>query len=79
MTRCISTYLLETALCIEPSSGKSLRHTFLLEKDIQTVAVLGILFDVPFAGDLIFKDGTSLSKAWCAMPPHLQLAESGRC
>ena len=46
---------------------KSLRPTFLLEKDIWIVAVLEILFDASFAGDLIFKGGTSLSKAWCAI------------
>lgn len=39
----------------------------LLEKDIWVVAVLGVLFEAPFANDLIFKGGTSLSKVWRAI------------
>ena len=36
----------------------------LLEKDIWIVQTLSILFSVPFANDLVFKGGTSLSKAY---------------
>ena len=31
------------------------------------VATLGVLFDAPFAGNLTFKGGTSLSKVWHAI------------
>ena len=40
---------------------------FLLEKDIWVVATLGVLFDAPFGDQLVFKGGTSLSKAWRAI------------
>lgn len=43
------------------------RADYLLEKDIWVVTVLDILFSAPFGGDLIFKGGTSLSKAWGAV------------
>ena len=39
----------------------------LLEKDIWVVAVLGALYDAPFAEHLTFKGGTSLSKVWHAI------------
>ena len=39
-------------------------RAYLLEKDILVVATLRVLFEAPFAGHLIFKGGTSLSKAW---------------
>ena len=39
----------------------------LLEKDIWVVAALGILFEVRFAQDLIFKGGTSLLKVYGAI------------
>ena len=39
----------------------------LLEKDIWVVETLRILFEAPFGGDLIFKGGTSLPKAWRAI------------
>ncbi len=42
-------------------------RAFLLEKDIWVVATLRVLFDSPFAEHLIFKGGTSLSKAWGAI------------
>ena len=48
----------------EDASG---RRGFLLEKDIWVVATLDILFHAPFAGHLIFKGGTSLSKVWHAI------------
>ena len=40
---------------------------YLLEKDIWVVQILKILFDAPFGKDLIFKGGTSLSKAYNAI------------
>ena len=43
------------------------RRAFLLEKDIWVVATLEVLFGAPFARHLIFKGGTSLSKAWRAI------------
>ena len=43
------------------------RRAQMLEKDIWVVATLRILFDAPFARDLTFKGGTSLSKAWHAI------------
>ena len=43
------------------------RKAHLLEKDVWVVAVLGILFDAPFAEHLTFKGGTSLSKVWRAI------------
>ena len=39
-------------------------RAYLLEKDIWVVATLRVLFEAPFAGHLVFKGGTSLSKAW---------------
>ena len=37
---------------------------YFLEKDVWIVATLNALFSAPFAEHLIFKGGTSLSKAW---------------
>lgn len=37
---------------------------YLLEKDFWVVQVLSVLFSAPFANDLVFKGGTSLSKAY---------------
>ena len=53
------------ALEVAERSGSHKAH--LLEKDIWVVATLGVLFDAPFAGHLIFKGGTSLSKVWRAI------------
>ena len=47
------------------SSGGVLPH--LLEKDIWIVETLRVLFESSVGGDLIFKGGTSLSKAWRAI------------
>ena len=47
------------------SSGGVLPH--LLEKDVWVVEALRVLFESPVGGDLIFKGGTSLSKAWQAI------------
>lgn len=43
------------------------RRAFLLEKDVWVVQTLRVLFDGPFGGDLVFKGGTSLSKAYHAI------------
>ena len=43
------------------------RRTQLLEKDIWVVATLDVLFEAPFGRHLVFKGGTSLSKAWRAI------------
>ncbi len=53
------------ALRVAQEGGNLKSH--LLEKDIWVVATLGILFEAPFAEHLIFKGGTSLSKAWGAI------------
>ena len=42
-------------------------RAYLLEKDIWVVGAIRALFSAPFAGDLVFKGGTSLSKAWGAI------------
>ena len=36
----------------------------IVEKDWWVTQVLNILFDLPIADQLVFKGGTSLSKAW---------------
>ena len=41
-----------------------IRSTALLEKDVWVVWTLQALFAAQFAGDLVFKGGTSLSKAY---------------
>lgn len=53
---------LGTAVRLVPSGAE-----YLLEKDIWVVATIEALFSAPFAGDLVFKGGTSLSKAWRAI------------
>ena len=50
------------ALEVAERSGSHKAH--LLEKDVWVVATLGILFEAPFAENLTFKGGTSLSKVW---------------
>ena len=42
-------------------------RAYLLEKDIWVVQTLSVLFDAPFGPDLVFKGGTSLSKAYRAI------------
>ena len=51
---------------LEVAERNSGQKAHLLEKDVWIVATLGVLFDAPFAGNLIFKGGTSLSKVWHA-------------
>ncbi len=53
------------ALRVAQERGKHRAH--LLEKDIWVVATLGALYNAPFAEQLTFKGGTSLSKAWHAI------------
>jgi hypothetical protein len=52
---------------LETAAALSGRPDFLLEKDVWVVQALEILFASPFAGDLAFKGGTSLSKAYGAI------------
>ena len=54
-------------LALRVAEDASGRRGFLLEKDIWVVATLDVLFSAPFAGYLIFKGGTSLSKVWRAI------------
>ena len=42
-------------------------RAYLLEKDIWVVQTLSVLFEAPFGQDLVFKGGTSLSKAYRAI------------
>lgn len=50
---------------LESAFGRGLtRSTALLEKDVWVVWTLQALFAAPFADDLVFKGGTSLSKAY---------------
>ena len=49
------------------AEGLSGRGAYLLEKDIWVVEILRILFAAPFGENLVFKGGTSLSKAWGAI------------
>ena len=48
---------------LDLAAGLSGRRAHLLEKDIWVVDVLRALFEAPFHEDLVFKGGTSLSKA----------------
>jgi len=48
-------------------ASRSGRPAYLLEKDIWIVWTLSALFDAPFAGHLVFKGGTSLSKGYQAI------------
>ena len=54
-------------LALTTAQALSGRSAFFLEKDIWIVEALRTLFDAPFATDLVFKGGTSLSKAWDAI------------
>ena len=49
---------------LRTAQGLSGRRAYLLEKDIWVVQMLGVLFEAPFGGDLVFKGGTSLSKGY---------------
>ena len=52
---------------LEVAERSSSQKAHLLEKDVWVVATLRVLFDAPFAGHLVFKGGTSLSKVWGAI------------
>ncbi len=58
----LSTHDRRDALEVSERSGSHKAH--LLEKDVWVVAALCILFEAPFAENLTFKGGTSLSKVW---------------
>ena len=49
------------------AASKSGKPIYLLEKDIWVVWSLRVLFGAPFAGDLVFTGGTSLSKGYEAI------------
>ena len=52
---------------LDVAAARSGRAVHLLEKDVWVVWTLGVLFESDFAGDLVFKGGTSLSKAYQAI------------
>ena len=52
---------------LEVAERNSSHKAHLLEKDVWVVATLSVLYDAPFAGNLILKGGTSLSKVWHAI------------
>ena len=52
---------------LEVAAGLSGRRAHLLEKDIWVVQTLAALTEAPFGGDLTFKGGTSLAKAYHAI------------
>ncbi len=52
---------------LEVAASRSGRSAHLLEKDVWVVEALRGLFDAPFGGDLAFKGGTSLAKAYGAI------------
>ena len=52
---------------LEVAASLSERRAHLLEKDIWVVHTLRALMDSPFGGDLTFKGGTSLAKAYHAI------------
>jgi hypothetical protein len=61
----LSLTLEERREVLESAFGRGLtRSTALLEKDVWVVWTLQALFAAPFAEDLVFKGGTSLSKAY---------------
>ena len=52
---------------LEVAERSSSHKAHLLEKDVWVVATLDVMFNAPFGEQLIFKGGTSLSKAWRAI------------
>ena len=52
---------------LEVAAARSGRAVHLLEKDVWVVWTLSVLFESDFADDLVFKGGTSLSKAYQAI------------
>lgn len=57
----------ERRLALRAAQAKGPHPAYLFEKDVWVVATLGVLFDAPFARQLVFKGGTSLSKVWRAI------------
>ena len=49
---------------LEYAASESGRPAYLLQKDIWVVWALQTLFDAPMGAPLVFKGGTSLSKAY---------------
>ena len=54
----------ERRLYIEQAAVRRNVSPVLLEKDFWVCWLLGLLFESPFAGSLVFKGGTSLSKVF---------------
>ena len=52
---------------LQVAASRSGRSAHLLKKDVWAVWTLSTLFDAPFADDLVFKGGTSLSKGYQAI------------
>ena len=52
---------------LEVAASRSGKPAHLLEKDIWVVWTLRALFEAPFAQDIVFKGGTSLSKGYQAI------------
>ncbi len=48
-----------------------------LEKDFWVCWLLGVLFTSEFAGSLVFKGGTSLSKVFGKLEPEVNLCDGG--
>jgi hypothetical protein len=79
----------ERRLYIEQAAVRRNVSPVILEKDFWVCWLLGILFRSPFAGSLVFKGGTSLSKVFGVIerfsedidlslsPAFLQLPEAG--
>jgi Nucleotidyl transferase AbiEii toxin, Type IV TA system len=79
----------ERRLYIEQAAIRRNVSPVMLEKDFWVCWLLGILFESPFAGSLVFKGGTSLSKVFGAVdrfsedldlslsPAFLKLPEAG--
>ncbi|MCA9757447.1 MAG: nucleotidyl transferase AbiEii/AbiGii toxin family protein [Candidatus Eisenbacteria bacterium] len=79
----------ERRLYIEQAAARRGLSTVILEKDLWVCWLLGILFESEFAGSLVFKGGTSLSKVFGAIdrfsedidlslsPAFLALPEAG--
>ena len=57
----------EQIRALRAAAAAGSHRAYLLEKDIWVVRVIRILFSAPFARSLVFKGGTSLSKAWAAI------------
>jgi predicted nucleotidyltransferase component of viral defense system len=63
----LSLSLVERTEALQVAASKSGRPLHVLEKDVWAVWTLSALFDSPFGPHLVFKGGTSLSKAYNAI------------